>query len=122
MQAASFALSVGFVQQMLPHDDSEGEAEGKVAGDEAMASEGKRNAASPVQESSAAAFMGESDAMDVVTALYDFTPGDDATEPELAFKTGDVITVTAKDDAGWWTGELNGASGLFPANYTSGGQ
>ena len=108
---------------MLPHVDGEDEAEGKVAGDGA---EGKRDAASPVQESNASSFMNDSgassSAMEVVTALYDFTPGDDATEPELAFKTGDVITVTAKDDAGWWTGELNGAAGLFPANYTSGGQ
>jgi hypothetical protein len=37
---------------------------------------------------------------------------------ELSFKAGDMITVTAKDDADWWSGLLNGRRGLFPVNYT----
>ncbi|KAI8925857.1 P-loop containing nucleoside triphosphate hydrolase protein [Entophlyctis helioformis] len=47
-------------------------------------------------------------------ALYNY----DATEAdELSFKVGDVITITGKDDPGWWTGTLNGQTGLFPSNY-----
>ncbi|KAJ3141915.1 Unconventional myosin-Ie [Physocladia obscura] len=47
-------------------------------------------------------------------ALYDYN----ATEAdELTFKAGDIITIVSKDD-GWWTGNLRGQKGLFPANYT----
>nr|KAJ3423287.1 Unconventional myosin-Ie [Polyrhizophydium stewartii] len=47
-------------------------------------------------------------------ALYNY----DASEAdELSFKAGDIITITAKDDPGWWTGTLGGRSGLFPSNY-----
>ncbi|KAJ3239347.1 Unconventional myosin-Ie [Chytriomyces hyalinus] len=47
-------------------------------------------------------------------ALYDY----DATEAdELSFKAGDIITIVSKDE-GWWTGNLRGQKGLFPANYT----
>ncbi|KAI8914411.1 P-loop containing nucleoside triphosphate hydrolase protein [Gorgonomyces haynaldii] len=47
-------------------------------------------------------------------ALYDY----DATEAdELSMKVGDVIAITGKDDPGWWTGTLNGKSGMFPSNY-----
>ncbi|KAJ1341591.1 hypothetical protein BSLG_003818 [Batrachochytrium salamandrivorans] len=43
-----------------------------------------------------------------VRALYDFVP----TSPEeLAFKSGDVITVTQSTDPDWWDGELNGLTG-----------
>ncbi|KAJ3156727.1 Unconventional myosin-Ie, partial [Irineochytrium annulatum] len=46
-------------------------------------------------------------------ALYDY----DATEAdELSFKVGDIITIVSKDDEGWWTGNLRGKKGLFPAN------
>jgi myosin-1 len=47
------------------------------------------------------------------TALYNY----DATEAdELSLRVGDVIVITSKDDPGWWTGTLNGKTGLFPAN------
>ncbi len=33
-------------------------------------------------------------------------------------KEGDVIRVTNKDvTEGWWEGELNGATGVFPNNF-----
>jgi hypothetical protein len=54
----------------------------------------------------------------VVKALYDYVP---AEEGELAFSGGDDITVTHKDESGWWTGtNPAGQSGVFPANYTDG--
>jgi SH3 domain-containing YSC84-like protein 1 len=53
-----------------------------------------------------------------VTALYDFAG---QSGQDLSFRQGDRITVLestpSKDD--WWTGELNGKTGTFPANYVS---
>jgi len=37
-------------------------------------------------------------------------------DDELTFKEGEVITILHKDGE-WWTGELNGVTGLFPANF-----
>jgi hypothetical protein len=70
--------------------------------------------AAPVVEAPPAAAGGE-----LVKALFDYVP---AEEGELAFAGGDEITVTHKDESGWWTGTCNGATGVFPANYTDGGQ
>jgi len=36
---------------------------------------------------------------------------------ELKFKKGDIITVTQKEDGGWWEGTLDGRTGWFPSNY-----
>jgi len=36
---------------------------------------------------------------------------------ELKFKKGDLITVTQKEDGGWWEGTLDGKTGWFPSNY-----
>ncbi|KAI0243954.1 hypothetical protein L0F63_005153 [Massospora cicadina] len=48
-----------------------------------------------------------------VEAAYDY----EAQAPdELALKTGDIITVVAKDD-GWWTGQIGGRVGVFPENF-----
>lgn len=48
-------------------------------------------------------------------ALYEYVGAD---EHELDFFVGDVIKVIQKDEeTGWWTGELNGRTGLFPSNY-----
>lgn len=49
-------------------------------------------------------------------ALFTF----DADQPgDLGFKKGDVITVTKKTEKSedWWTGTLNGKTGIFPSNY-----
>jgi len=40
-------------------------------------------------------------------------------EGDLAFRAGDIISVTNKDDSGWWEGTCNGRSGQFPANYVT---
>jgi hypothetical protein len=48
-------------------------------------------------------------------ALYDYSGTHDY---ELNFSAGDIINVTAIDEAtGWWTGTLNGVVGPFPGNY-----
>eukprot|EP01104_Vermistella_antarctica_P007235 TRINITY_DN1798_c3_g1_i1.p1 TRINITY_DN1798_c3_g1~~TRINITY_DN1798_c3_g1_i1.p1 ORF type:complete len:389 (-),score=127.13 TRINITY_DN1798_c3_g1_i1:106-1272(-) len=47
-------------------------------------------------------------------ALYTFAAEDDS---ELPFSAGDVITITRQDDPGWWIGEYNGKTGMFPSNY-----
>jgi Rho guanine nucleotide exchange factor 7 len=36
---------------------------------------------------------------------------------ELCFKKGDVITVTQKEEGGWWEGTLEDKTGWFPSNY-----
>lgn len=40
---------------------------------------------------------------------------------ELSFKKGDIITLVTEDggDPGWWKGELNGKSGVFPDNFVT---
>lgn len=49
-------------------------------------------------------------------ALYSFTGEESG---DLSFKKGDIIDITAKSDSvdDWWTGSLDGATGIFPANY-----
>jgi amphiphysin len=49
-------------------------------------------------------------------AIYDF---DAIEETDLSFKANDRIEVLKKTDAGndWWTGRLNGKTGVFPSNY-----
>ncbi|KAI6243636.1 hypothetical protein M3Y99_00025700 [Aphelenchoides fujianensis] len=49
-----------------------------------------------------------------VQALFDFQAQE---EGELAFRRGDIITVTNRADANWWEGTLNNVSGMFPATY-----
>lgn len=36
---------------------------------------------------------------------------------ELQFKKGDIITVTQREDGGWWEGTLGDKTGWFPSNY-----
>ena len=47
-------------------------------------------------------------------ALYSYTA--DNTD-ELTFYKGSVIAILNKDDPDWWKGEVNGETGLVPANY-----
>ncbi|XP_018104974.1 CD2-associated protein isoform X2 [Xenopus laevis] len=48
--------------------------------------------------------------------MFDYKP---FLPDELALKKGDVIQLISKDtgDEGWWRGELNGKTGLFPDNF-----
>ncbi|KAG6881121.1 hypothetical protein C0993_002744, partial [Termitomyces sp. T159_Od127] len=36
---------------------------------------------------------------------------------DLSFVVGDIITITEENNADWWTGTLDGRSGLFPSAY-----
>jgi len=47
-------------------------------------------------------------------ALYDYQAQE---ENELTFDPDDIITHIDQIDEGWWQGNFNGNSGLFPANY-----
>ena len=49
-----------------------------------------------------------------VIAMYSFK-GEE--EGDLPFRKGDIISVLAVDECGWWTGKLKGNTGIFPANY-----
>ena len=51
----------------------------------------------------------------MVTAKYDFVGADDT---QLTFTKGTSIRVLAKNDSGWWKGEIAGGDeGLFPSTY-----
>ncbi|XP_033635342.1 intersectin-1-like [Asterias rubens] len=49
-----------------------------------------------------------------VITLYPYVKQND---DELSFGKGIVLNVTSKEDKDWWKGELNGSTGVFPANY-----
>ncbi|XP_069092154.1 CD2-associated protein [Pleurodeles waltl] len=46
--------------------------------------------------------------------LFDYAPQN---EDELELKVGDVVDITGEVEEGWWSGTLNGKSGLFPSNF-----
>lgn len=50
----------------------------------------------------------------VVEALYTFRGKNN---DELCFTKGDIITVTQREDGGWWEGTLVDKTGWFPSNY-----
>ena len=47
-------------------------------------------------------------------ALYEYKA---AQSDELDILPGDIITLTAKLEGGWWQGELHNKTGIFPASY-----
>ncbi|KAH6896450.1 hypothetical protein BKA70DRAFT_755148 [Coprinopsis sp. MPI-PUGE-AT-0042] len=47
-------------------------------------------------------------------ALYDY---DSVEAGDLKIKEGQRVLVTERSSDDWWTGEVNGKSGLFPASY-----
>lgn len=49
-----------------------------------------------------------------VVALYDFEAEND---DELSFKKGSIIVVVKKQHEGWWVGNCDGSTGVFPSNY-----
>ncbi|XP_059355273.1 CD2-associated protein-like [Carassius carassius] len=46
--------------------------------------------------------------------LFDYVP---LNEDELELKVGDIIDITEEVEEGWWSGSMNGKSGLFPSNF-----
>ncbi|XP_039548499.1 CD2-associated protein isoform X3 [Pimephales promelas] len=47
-------------------------------------------------------------------ALFEYVP---LNEDELELKVGDIIDITEEVEEGWWSGSMNGKSGLFPSNF-----
>ncbi|XP_032591642.1 rho guanine nucleotide exchange factor 7 isoform X4 [Drosophila grimshawi] len=52
----------------------------------------------------------------IVRAEYSFMGSNN---DELRFNKGDLITVTQREDGGWWEGTLNEKTGWFPSNYVN---
>ena len=50
---------------------------------------------------------------DVVTVLQAHTARDD---DEITVNVNDKVTVTEKDESGWWRGRLKDKEGLFPSS------
>ncbi|KAI2652124.1 CD2-associated protein [Labeo rohita] len=46
--------------------------------------------------------------------LFEYVPQN---EDELELKIGDIIDITEEVEEGWWSGSMNGKSGLFPSNF-----
>ncbi|XP_026884016.2 CD2-associated protein isoform X1 [Electrophorus electricus] len=46
--------------------------------------------------------------------LFEYVPQN---EDELELKPGDIIEITEEVEEGWWSGTMNGKSGLFPSNF-----
>ncbi|NXP26550.1 CD2AP protein, partial [Scytalopus superciliaris] len=46
--------------------------------------------------------------------LFEYIPQN---EDELELKLGDVIDINDEVEEGWWSGTLNGRTGLFPSNF-----
>lgn len=46
--------------------------------------------------------------------LFEYQPQN---EDELELKVGDIVEITEEVEEGWWSGTLNGKSGLFPSNF-----
>ncbi|KFO93563.1 CD2-associated protein, partial [Buceros rhinoceros silvestris] len=46
--------------------------------------------------------------------LFEYIPQN---EDELELKLGDVIDISEEVEDGWWSGTLNGRTGLFPSNF-----
>ena len=75
---------------------------------------GSPPAAESHPESEAAASPAGASAEKWVIADFDFTSAD---KGDLPFKKGTRIKVL-EEEGGWWLGELDGETGMFPANYT----
>ncbi|XP_005755337.1 CD2-associated protein-like, partial [Pundamilia nyererei] len=46
--------------------------------------------------------------------LFDYQPQN---EDELELKVGNIVEITEEVEEGWWSGTLNGKSGIFPSNF-----
>ncbi|XP_051510511.1 CD2-associated protein-like isoform X2 [Myxocyprinus asiaticus] len=46
--------------------------------------------------------------------LFEYVPQN---EDELELKIGDIIDIIEEVEEGWWSGTMNGKSGLFPSNF-----
>ncbi|KAG7252286.1 hypothetical protein CRUP_029345, partial [Coryphaenoides rupestris] len=46
--------------------------------------------------------------------LFDYAPQN---QDELELKVGELVDINEEVDRGWWSGSVNGKSGLFPSNF-----
>uniref|UniRef100_A0A3P8PCR1 Osteoclast-stimulating factor 1 n=1 Tax=Astatotilapia calliptera TaxID=8154 RepID=A0A3P8PCR1_ASTCA len=46
--------------------------------------------------------------------LFEYQPQN---EDELELKVGNIVEITEEVEEGWWSGTLNGKSGIFPSNF-----
>ncbi|XP_056150281.1 CD2-associated protein isoform X2 [Lampris incognitus] len=46
--------------------------------------------------------------------LFEYAPQN---EDELELKIGDIVDINEEVEEGWWSGTMNGKSGLFPSNF-----
>ncbi|KAF7690062.1 CD2-associated protein isoform X1 [Silurus meridionalis] len=46
--------------------------------------------------------------------LFEYVPQN---EDELELKVGDIINIVEEVEEGWWSGTMNGKTGLFPSNF-----
>ena len=53
---------------------------------------------------------------ETVVALYAYKAQND---DELTFEKDAIITVLSRDNNDWWSGELDGLTGVFPSNYVT---
>ncbi|XP_059482593.1 rho guanine nucleotide exchange factor 7 [Neocloeon triangulifer] len=51
-----------------------------------------------------------------VQAIFSFKGSNN---DELCFKKGQIISITQREDGGWWEGTLDGKTGWFPSNYVT---
>ncbi|KAL5011035.1 hypothetical protein ScPMuIL_013340 [Solemya velum] len=42
---------------------------------------------------------------------------DPENDDELKIEVGDVVEITKQDEEGWWEGNINGRTGVFPSNF-----
>ncbi|KAL8278284.1 hypothetical protein RQP46_009316 [Phenoliferia psychrophenolica] len=52
-------------------------------------------------------------------ALWDYAQTRD---DDLGFSKGDIITILDETNEGWWTGSINGRTGIFPSNHARAGR
>jgi len=56
----------------------------------------------------------EEEAGDWADVIYDYDSGE---AEDLKITEGDIVLITERTSDDWWTGEVNGKKGLFPASY-----
>jgi hypothetical protein len=58
----------------------------------------------------------EEKAGDWADVIYDYDSGEAG---DLKITEGDVVLIIDRSSDDWWTGEVNGKKGLFPASYVN---
>lgn len=99
----------------IPHIDMPAEipaAVSSAAAKSSISAAASAPEAPPAAESAAAG--GDSKGQVRARALYNYAPQN---SDELELHEGDIITVSMKQEDGWWEGTVGDKRGVFPANY-----